>query len=217
MPEALNSMGDFMLLVTYWNRLSSPLRELERLGGKIIEQISESEDIVTVLKRASLVQDLPDARPMSSDSIADVHLAGVSFTYPDRTTDTLRQLSVSFSRGQTTAIVGPSGAGKSTILKLILRMYDPSTIGRWRDGLYNGKWTRRCRPIFSFYDKLKKGELIPFDIGYLEERSSRVYTTALNRLEHYTGIGFIKPKLKLIAEKAITQPSIKSSIITNKK
>ena len=81
-PEGVGSTGDFMLLVTCWNRLNLSLRELGRFGGKITEQVSKSEDIVVVLKRDPLVQDTPDARPLSSESPADVDLVDISFAYP---------------------------------------------------------------------------------------------------------------------------------------
>uniref|UniRef100_A0A093VNK6 Heavy metal tolerance protein n=1 Tax=Talaromyces marneffei PM1 TaxID=1077442 RepID=A0A093VNK6_TALMA len=125
-PEDVGSTGDFILLVTYWNRLSVPLRELEELGRRITEHVSKTEDLVALLNRRSSIQDPPDAGSFSPEFLADVHLHDVSFAYPGMTMNTLQGISVSFQRGQTTAIVGESGAGKSTILKLILREYDPS-------------------------------------------------------------------------------------------
>jgi ATP-binding cassette subfamily B protein len=38
----------------------------------------------------------------------------------------LQQVSLEFTAGETTAIVGATGAGKSTLVKLLLRFYDPS-------------------------------------------------------------------------------------------
>ena len=37
----------------------------------------------------------------------------------------MKNLSIKFEKGKTTAIVGPSGAGKSSIAQLIERFYDP--------------------------------------------------------------------------------------------
>ena len=56
-------------------------------------------------------------------SFADVH-----FAYPGRPDlPALNGLSFSVQPGETVALVGPSGAGKSTVLRLLLRFYDPQS------------------------------------------------------------------------------------------
>lgn len=47
----------------------------------------------------------------------------VSFAYPGRES-TLRDISVTFERGATTALVGHSGSGKSTLTDLVVRLFD---------------------------------------------------------------------------------------------
>ncbi len=55
-----------------------------------------------------------------------VSFDAVSFRYPSRQDEVvLEDLSFSIQPGETVALVGPSGAGKSTVLKLLLRFYDP--------------------------------------------------------------------------------------------
>ncbi|KAI1206953.1 P-loop containing nucleoside triphosphate hydrolase protein [Annulohypoxylon truncatum] len=54
---------------------------------------------------------------------------GLSFTYPSMNRAVLRNVSLSFDTGTSTAIVGPSGCGKSTIASLILGLYVPDTSG----------------------------------------------------------------------------------------
>lgn len=49
----------------------------------------------------------------------------LSFTYPSTNRAVLRDISLSFDTGISTAIVGPSGCGKSTIASLILGLYAP--------------------------------------------------------------------------------------------
>ncbi len=56
-------------------------------------------------------------------SFADVH-----FNYPGRPDmPALNGFSLSVQPGETVALVGPSGAGKSTVLRLLLRFYDPQS------------------------------------------------------------------------------------------
>jgi ATP-binding cassette subfamily B protein len=56
----------------------------------------------------------------------EVELRGVNFGYVDGF-PVLRSLDLRLPAGETTAIVGATGAGKTTIIKLLLRFYDPTS------------------------------------------------------------------------------------------
>jgi ATP-binding cassette, subfamily B, bacterial len=59
----------------------------------------------------------------------------VNFAYPARPLElALRDFSLSIPPGEMIALVGPSGAGKTTVLRLLLRLYDPQTGGITLDG-----------------------------------------------------------------------------------
>jgi ATP-binding cassette subfamily B protein len=67
----------------------------------------------------------PVALPIPSDG--HVEFRGVEFAYPTRPEIiALSDFGFIAAGGETVAIVGPSGAGKSTVLRLLLRFYDPS-------------------------------------------------------------------------------------------
>ena len=66
------------------------------------------------------------ARPAPRPIRQGVAFEHVAFTYPGRTEPALRDVSLSIAPGECVALVGQNGAGKTTIVKLLLRLYDPS-------------------------------------------------------------------------------------------
>ena len=50
----------------------------------------------------------------------------VRFTYPGNDSPVLEDVSFTLKPGESTALVGQNGAGKTTIIKLLLRFYDPT-------------------------------------------------------------------------------------------
>jgi ABC-type multidrug transport system fused ATPase/permease subunit len=62
----------------------------------------------------------------------NIHLYGrsdLSFTYPGSksTKDALKSVSFSIKAGQLVVIVGPNGSGKSTVVKILNRLYNPTS------------------------------------------------------------------------------------------
>ena len=55
-----------------------------------------------------------------------LELKGVSFRYPNREEWALRNFELTLEPGEKLALVGENGAGKSTIIKLLLRFYEPT-------------------------------------------------------------------------------------------
>ncbi|MGI8913877.1 MAG: ABC transporter ATP-binding protein [Chloroflexota bacterium] len=70
-------------------------------------------------------QPMPGPRPVR----AGLNFEGVSFTYPGSARPVLQDVSFALAPAQSLALVGHNGAGKTTIVKLLLRLYDP-TAGR---------------------------------------------------------------------------------------
>ena len=70
---------------------------------------------------------------MPDPDFKSLEFRGVSFSYKDK--EIIHDLSFKINKGEIAALVGHNGAGKTTIIKLMLRLYDPDsgTI------LYNGK------------------------------------------------------------------------------
>jgi ATP-binding cassette subfamily B protein len=58
----------------------------------------------------------------------------VSFRYPGTSADVLRDVSLFIRPGEHVALVGENGSGKTTLVKLLCRLYDPTTGGIRIDG-----------------------------------------------------------------------------------
>lgn len=82
-----------------------------------------------------------DPEPLP-DEIVEVEFRDITFRYPDMDCDVLSHFSLRARRGKITRIDGRNGFGKSTLIKLLLRLYDP------QQGvvLVNGIDIRRFRP-----------------------------------------------------------------------
>ena len=60
------------------------------------------------------------------EGIGDIEFRDVSFCYRGAEKNTIEHLSFTIRAGERIALVGLNGAGKSTIVKLLLRLYDPT-------------------------------------------------------------------------------------------
>lgn len=62
----------------------------------------------------------------TDDTIDTVTFDNVSFRYPSAEKDTLKNINLTFKKGENIAIVGENGAGKTTLVKLLCGLYAPT-------------------------------------------------------------------------------------------
>jgi ATP-binding cassette subfamily B protein len=74
---------------------------------------------------------VPVPRPMADG----VRFDSVSFAYPDTERTALEDISIAVRPGEVTALVGPNGSGKTTLVKLLCRLYDPTSGAITLDGI----------------------------------------------------------------------------------
>lgn len=59
-------------------------------------------------------------------AIESIELKNVSFTYPNAKSETIKNISFKWKKGEKIAIVGYNGAGKTTLIKLLMGLYMPT-------------------------------------------------------------------------------------------
>ena len=115
--------GQLMSFVTALLMAYEPAKRLSRMRITIESGMVGVRMMFGLLDQAETLAEHPNPVqiPVGPGQIEFDH---VNFGYgTDR--PVIRDMSLTFAAGKTTALVGPSGGGKSTILNLILRLYDP--------------------------------------------------------------------------------------------
>lgn len=74
---------------------------------------------------------LPVPNPMRQG----IRFENVSFSYSSSTTPVLEDINLEIKPGETVALVGENGAGKTTLVKLLCRLYDPTSGRITLDGI----------------------------------------------------------------------------------
>jgi ATP-binding cassette subfamily B protein len=128
--------------------------------------------------------DTPVETPRGSASVGPdptdgVRFDGVSFTYPGATEPAVSEVSFQLRPGHSLALVGENGSGKTTLIKLLTRLYLPSSGRITLDGLDLAEWSptalrRRVAVIFQDFARyqLKVGENIGVgDVDHFEDET----------------------------------------------
>jgi ATP-binding cassette, subfamily B, bacterial len=117
------AVGSFSVLVYMTQRLLWPLTELGELLDQYQRAMASLRRIFGILEVAPTIR--PGERELPSPVRGAVRFDEVSFAYGSGP-DVVHGLSIDIAPGETHAIVGATGAGKSTIVKLLLRLYEPT-------------------------------------------------------------------------------------------
>ena len=105
-----------------------PMRDLRTVLHQGMNGLSAAQGIYRLLDGEPQVLDAGAATvPVSVPLSPDIAFENVTFGYPGSNRTTHRNLSFAVRAGERVGIVGPSGCGKSSIVRLLLRFYDPDT------------------------------------------------------------------------------------------
>lgn len=117
------TLGAMVAVQYIVGQLNSPIQQF-------LAFLQNYQDAKISLERLNEIHQMPDEEPYGKSYTSEIPLDktltfnNVRFGYPGNE-PILENLQLSIPEGKMTAIVGMSGSGKTTILKLLLRFYEP--------------------------------------------------------------------------------------------
>lgn len=117
------SIGQLMASYAYVMMVAFPLRQVSRLLSQMGMALVAVERIDEVFH--AVEEDLSGVE-LKEKLKGKIEFRNVSFKYKDTDNLVLENVSFVIHPGETIAILGPTGAGKSTLMKLLLRFYEPT-------------------------------------------------------------------------------------------
>ncbi len=120
-------IGDVLLYAGSVTRAMSDLQTFLAAGSEfdyINSYLSTYEDFIA---QPSMAYDGTLPIEKRDDGQYEFAFHDVSFSYPGTNIPVLEHVTLSFAVGEKTALVGRNGAGKTTLIKLLCRLYEPTS------------------------------------------------------------------------------------------
>lgn len=120
-------IGDVLLYAGSVTRAMSDLQTFLATGSEfdyINSYLSTYEDFIA---QPSMAYDGTLPIEKRDDGQYEFAFHDVSFSYPGTDLPVLEHVTLSFAVGEKTALVGRNGAGKTTLIKLLCRLYEPTS------------------------------------------------------------------------------------------
>jgi ATP-binding cassette subfamily C protein len=170
--------GGIYVLLTYWQMTLASVIVLLFLVSRLLKLLSKVQEryqemIINESAFWSLQETIQTVKFEREDISGEqtpalkqaIHLENVNFAYDSQ--QVLQNVSLTFPKGQITAIVGPSGSGKTTLVDLVIGLLRPQQGEVWIDDL----------PLAEI--NLKSWRKM---IGYIPQETILLHDTVLNNI-----------------------------------
>jgi len=115
--------GDLLVFLSYLRSVHKPMRNLAKLTSQLAKSTACGQRVGELFALQPAVCNAPDAVPLPPLA-GEIAFDNVTFGY-DPQQPVLHGVALHVAPGERVAIIGRTGAGKSTLIKLLLRFYDP--------------------------------------------------------------------------------------------
>jgi ATP-binding cassette subfamily C protein CydCD len=118
------SLSALLIILMLGVEIFRPMRELRSVLHQGMVGLSAAQGIYRILDDKPTVADAPPAR-LDKRLAPTIEFQDVRFAYPGTRRTVHDGLTFRAEAGERLGLVGPSGGGKSSIVRLLLRFYDP--------------------------------------------------------------------------------------------
>ncbi|MFE0555759.1 ABC transporter ATP-binding protein [Paenibacillus sp. NPDC058910] len=124
------TVGNFVALTLYIRMLMNPLQQIGNVINVVQRARASLDRLNDLLGKQADIKELPGAKALNQE-IPGIEVRDLSFSYDDvngqeeGNRQVLRGIQLDVPPGSTLGIIGRTGSGKTTLMKLLLRTYDP--------------------------------------------------------------------------------------------
>lgn len=120
--RGLTGAGNIIAFLSYFTIILNAMLAITRVLTMYSKALASARRVEEVM--AGQEETAPETAPAPDISAPHIEFDNITFSYNKKSPD-VQQITFSLPRGGRLGILGPTGSGKSTLVKLLLRLYDP--------------------------------------------------------------------------------------------
>lgn len=120
------TIANFSMYLGFAMAFSNSLVRMLQLFGDYVKCSLEVDDFRSFMRISNTKDDETDLIPVPQCDSYEIQFHDVSYIYLEAEKPALSHLNLTIKPGEKLAVVGLNGAGKTTMIKLLLRLYDPT-------------------------------------------------------------------------------------------
>ncbi len=123
--QGIITIGVFVLLQVYIIGLIDQLWGFTKVIRHAYQAYADAKEMVEILLLPYEIKNKPNAKELLVEK-GEIEFKDLNFSF-NETRQVLRDVNLTIKPGEKVALVGPSGAGKTTFIRLLLRLYSPTS------------------------------------------------------------------------------------------
>lgn len=120
------TVGEYIMVLSFITLFYNRFFELIYVFRDVAKHVVDMDKYFAILDEKEKVKDPRNA--ISLEKIkGEINFKNINFAYPKNKKIAVKDINLVIKPGQSVAFVGHSGVGKTTLVKLLMRFYDPNT------------------------------------------------------------------------------------------